>query len=67
MLTFNDIKNSLIATKPSVGKVYLVLGDSSISISGTYAKGAKELWVIPVDRTQPPIQVTNEHTITVLP
>ena len=67
MLTFNDIRNSLVATKPRVGKVHLVLGDTSISISGARTLGVGELWVIPTDKTQPHIQVTSEHTITVLP
>ena len=67
MLTFNDIRNNLVATKPHVGKVHLVLGDTSISISGARTLGVGELWVIPTDKTQPHIQVTSEHTITVLP
>jgi hypothetical protein len=67
MLTFNDTRNSLVATKPHVGKVHLVLGDTSISISGARTLGAGELWVIPTDKTQSYIQVTSEHTITVLP
>ena len=67
MLTFNDIKNTLVAAGPNVIKVRLVSGESSISISGVHTLGAGEVWAIPADKTQPHIQVTNEHTITVLP
>ncbi len=67
MLTFNNIKTLLVAAGANVGKVHLVLGDSNISISGVHTLGAGELWVIPVDRTQPHVQVTSEHTLTVLP
>ena len=67
MLTFNNIKSTLVAVGTNVGKVHLVSGESSISISGVHTLGAGELWVIPVDKTQPHVQVTSEHTLTVLP
>jgi len=67
MLTFNDIKTPLVAVGTNVGKVYLVLGESSISISGVHTLGVGELWAIPADKTQPHVQVTSEHTLTVLP
>lgn len=67
MLTFNEIKSALIAVGTNVGKVHLVLGENSTSISGVHTLGAGELWVIPVDKSQPHIRVTGEHTITILP
>ena len=66
MLTFNNIKSALVAVGTNVGKVHLVSGESNISISGVHTLGAGELWVIPVDKTQPHVQVTSEHTLTVL-
>ena len=67
MLTFNDIKNTLVASKSNALKVYLVLGELSISISGVHTLGSGEVWAIPADKTRPHVQVTSEHTITTLP
>lgn len=66
MLTFNDIKNAIVASKPNYGKVCLVLNDALTPISGVHVTN-KNLWVVPVDRSVPQIQVTSEHTITTLP
>lgn len=66
MLTFNDIKNAIVASKPNYGKVCIVLNDTKTPISGVQG-GSGSLWVVPVDRSAPLIQVTSEHTITTLP
>lgn len=66
MLTFNDIKNAIVASKPNYGKVCLVLNEVKTPISGVLTVSGS-IWVIPADRSTPQIQVTNEHTITTLP
>lgn len=66
MLTFNDIKNAIIASKPNYGKVCLILNEVKTPISGVQVTNGN-LWVVPVDRSIPQIQVTSEHTITTLP
>jgi hypothetical protein len=66
MLTFNDIKNAIVASKPNYGKVCLVLNEVKTPISGVQVTGGT-LWVVPVDRSASQIQVTSEHTITTLP
>jgi hypothetical protein len=66
MLTFNDIKNAIVASKPNYGKVCLVLNEIKTPISGVCVTSGS-LWVVPVDRNAAQIQVTVDHTITTLP
>ena len=66
MLTFNEIKNAIVASRPNYGKVCLVLNDVKTPISGVHITGGS-LWVVPVDRAAPQIRVTANHTIITLP
>jgi hypothetical protein len=67
MLTFNEIKIALINDRHTSGKVNLTLDGVNTSISGVRTLSGGEIMCFPVDKKAIQIQVTPNHTITVLP
>jgi len=67
MLTFNEIKTALINDRHVPSKVNLTLDGVNTPISGVRALSGGEIMCFPVDKKVAQIQVTSNHTITVLP
>jgi len=67
MLTFNDIKTALLSNKHIPSKVNLTLSGVNVPISGVRTLSGGDIVCMPVDKKANLIQVTADHTITVLP
>jgi len=66
MLTFNEIKSALISDKHIPSRVNLTLNGVNVPISGVRMASESIIICIPVDKNTTQIQLTPDHTITIL-